>query len=174
MIWIVFGAMAVATFLAVGQILVDSDPARARRQIRTTAVLVWLVGLVLCLLGKALFGLPLMALGALGAFAAPRPRRPSRASEADRHGRPAGRGPHVEGDADPWSDGGGGRVDSGVMTEQQAYQILGLQPGASPEEIARAHRTLMKKLHPDQGGSTELAARVNAAKDVLAKLRRHG
>lgn len=174
MIWIVFGAMAVATFLAVGQILVDSDPERARRQIRTTGVLVWVVGLALCLLGKALFGLPLMALGAIGAFAAPRPRRPSRVSEADRRGRAAGRGPHVERDADPWAgEVGGRRFDSGVMTEQQAYQILGLQPGASPEEIARAHRALMKKLHPDQGGSTELAARVNAAKDVLAK-RRHG
>jgi len=76
---------------------------------------------------------------------------------------------HVQGD--PAAGSGSSSWSAGKMTEEEAYQVLGLQPGASADEIGRAHRALMKKLHPDQGGSTYLAARVNEAKDVL--LRRH-
>jgi len=66
---------------------------------------------------------------------------------------------------------GSNAAPSGKMTDEEAYQVLGLQPGASAEEVGRAHRSLMKKLHPDQGGSTYLAARVNQAKDVLLRRR---
>ena len=59
----------------------------------------------------------------------------------------------------------------GSMTQEEAYQILGLKRGATAEEIRATHRSLMKSAHPDQGGSAERAARVNAARDRL--LNRH-
>jgi hypothetical protein len=64
-------------------------------------------------------------------------------------------------------DARAGGWSGGALSRDEAYEILGLAQGASREEIIAAHRGLMKKLHPDHGGSTALAARVNQAKDVL-------
>lgn len=60
---------------------------------------------------------------------------------------------------------------AGTISEDEAYEILGLRKGAPASDISRAHRELMKKFHPDHGGTTDLAARVNEAKEVL--MRRH-
>ena len=56
---------------------------------------------------------------------------------------------------------------SGSLTKAEAWQILGLEPGADEATIIKAHKRLIQKLHPDRGGNDYLAAKVNAAKDIL-------
>ena len=79
-----------------------------------------------------------------------------------------GRFPTWREDADADMGGRQGSAPaSGPMTEKEAYEVLGLEAGASAAEIRKAHRRLMQRLHPDLGGTSFLAARINEAKDIL-------
>jgi hypothetical protein len=53
------------------------------------------------------------------------------------------------------------------MSRDEALAVLGLAEGATADEIRAAHRRLIQRMHPDVGGTADLAARINRAKDVL-------
>lgn len=86
----------------------------------------------------------------------------------DRHADPAWRDRLRDDDRSGWT-AGAASARSGHMDRMEAYEILGLQPGASREEIQAAYRRLIQRLHPDQGGTAYLAASLNWARDLLLR-----
>ncbi len=77
-----------------------------------------------------------------------------------------------------WSMFSQGRPQSGNANEQQqrpissmtrdeAFEILGLKPDATRDDIIKAHRKLMARVHPDKGGSDYLASSINQARKIL-------
>jgi hypothetical protein len=72
-------------------------------------------------------------------------------------------------DAEPEAANDSSPSSPQVMTREEALDVLGLRQGASSESIRDAHRRLMQQMHPDKGGSDYLAAKINAARDLLLK-----
>jgi DnaJ domain len=161
---IIFGFLVLVLALWALKVITKVDPKVGARVLKIAGGLLALgLAIFLGLRGEMYVALPLGAFG-LGLLGwAP----------FGSLGMPHAHGPQSTWRENPQGDAGTGprARSSGKMTEQEAYQILGLQPGASADAIGHAHRTLMKKLHPDQGGTTYLAARINEAKEIL--LRRH-
>ncbi len=72
-------------------------------------------------------------------------------------------------DAGSAADSADSATTASVMSCAEAYQILGLSPGAAPAEIQAAYRRLIQRLHPDHGGSAYLATQLNRARDLLLR-----
>jgi DnaJ homolog subfamily C member 19 len=150
MLWLVLGGLVL--FLLIGG-------ARAFERASVTSIkslFAWIAalgGLSLALL-LVLTGKGGIALGTLAMFG---PLLYQKWQTA--RGPKTGRGPRAGGRAAP--------QPAGPMTRQEAFEVLGLHPGASETDIREAHRRLMRGAHPDAGGSDWLAARINQARDIL-------
>jgi hypothetical protein len=121
-----------------------------KKQLENTVLGALAVGAMVLVLTKA--GMPWLAV-ALALLLTSAKRFAGRARGAAAKSPPAG-GPSSRGASDR-------------MTREEAYRVLGLSPGASREAVVAEYRRLMKRVHPDQGGTDYLAAQLNEAKDTL-------
>ena len=64
------------------------------------------------------------------------------------------------------------RTFAAIVDEAEARAVLGVDASADEQAIRAAHRRLVGQVHPDRGGSPDLARRVNAARDLLLRERR--
>lgn len=80
--------------------------------------------------------------------------------------------PWIGGPRNPGEAGGSRDIPpgrKGTMSRSEALNVLGLEPEATEEQIRAAHRRLILQIHPDKGGTSYLAAKINEAKDVLLR-----
>ena len=107
------------------------------------AVVLVVAGAALSIKGDWWFGLPMVLVALLSAAGGRMNRRPR--------------------------DGQAPAPEPAGMSAAEARSILGVEPGATPEQIRSAYTRLMQRAHPDKGGTSGLAAQLNAARDRLLK-----
>lgn len=146
MLYVALGCLALALFVWVGR---RGRPMFQRREWRIlsglASIAAFAAAAFLALRGGWAFAPALIILGLWLAMSA----------------RSAGAGPGLGGSG----QGRSGRTET--MSEREAREILGIGPDAGPEEIQAAYTRLMRRSHPDAGGSAGLAAQINAARDRL-------
>lgn len=145
--WIALGVLLLAGFLLLIRWLGSADPGQLARSLKWSFLGLLALGAVAAVVtGRAALVIPVIAAAAMSLL--------------------SGRGKVANGNGDE----GGSRGRSGargVMSVDEALDVLGLEPGATHQDVRNAHRNLMQKIHPDRGGSDYLAAKLNEARDVL-------
>lgn len=143
--WLALGILLLGAFLLLVRWLANAEPSALARRVRIAGITsFFMLAALTVVLGRPALAIPLV-FAALGFVM---PRRIAAATGS--------------------ANGGNSRARSGGgMSVEEALNVLGLRPGAKPDEIRAAHKRLMLKTHPDHGGSDYLAAKINEAKDVL-------
>lgn len=165
MSFLLLGAAALLIFLVSARWLAHTEP----RNVKIAgglalALVLLLLAVVMALTGRALVSVPLL-MGALVAYR--RYRQIKFMADQMRGMFGADWRQRFDANARGGPEGGVAGGQTGAISRDEALRVLGLEEGVSTGQIDAAHRTLMQKLHPDHGGTSYLAAKINEAREVL-------
>lgn len=165
MTFLLLGAAALLIFLLSARWLAHTETRKVKiAGGLAVALILVLLAVVMALTGRALASVPLL----MGALVAYRRYRQIKYMADQMSGMFGGDWRQRFGaNARGGPEGGAARGGTGAISRDEALRVLGLEEGASPDQINAAHRTLMQKLHPDHGGTSYLAAKINEAREVL-------